>query len=90
LMQHFYEGMFNRGLTPAAALREAQLGMWKQKRWHAPYYWAAFVIQGQYDQQEMTGFQRSPGKLMAIMTGVGATLFLMAILLLRRRRKRIL
>ena len=90
LMKHFYEGMFKRGLTPAAALREAQVGMWRQKRWHAPYYWAAFVIQGQYDQQEMTGFQRSPGKLLAITVGVVASLFLASILLLRRRRKRIL
>jgi CHAT domain-containing protein/Tfp pilus assembly protein PilF len=90
LMKHFYEGMFKRGLTPAASLREAQLGMWIQKRWHAPYYWAAFVIQGQYDQQEMTGFQRSPAKPLAIAAGVGVTLFLAVILLLRRRRKRIL
>lgn len=90
LMKHFYEGMFKRGLTPAAALKEAQVGMWKQKRWHAPYYWAAFVIQGQYDQQEMTGFQRGPGKLFAIGVAVLASLFLVAILLLRRRRKRIL
>src|SRR6266850_1512388 len=89
LMKHFYEGMFKRGLTPAAALREAQLGMWKQKRWRAPYYWAAFVIQGQYDQQEMTGFQRSPAKPLAFAAGVGVTLFLVLILLLRRRRKRI-
>ncbi len=90
LMKHFYEGMFKRGLTPAASLREAQLGMWIQKRWHAPYYWAAFVIQGQYDQQEMTGLQRSPAKSLAIAAGVGVTLFLVVILLLRRRRKRIL
>jgi LPXTG-motif cell wall-anchored protein len=82
--------MFKRGLTPAAALREAQLDMWRQKRWHAPYYWAAFVIQGQYDQQEMTGFQRSRANSFAIAAGVGVALFLVAILLLRRRRKRIL
>ena len=42
--------MFKRGLTPAAALREAQLAMRSQKRWQAPYFWAAFVIQGQYNQ----------------------------------------
>jgi CHAT domain-containing protein/Tfp pilus assembly protein PilF len=90
LMKHFYEGMFKRGLTPAASLREAQLSMWIQKRWHAPYYWAAFVIQGQYDQQEMTGLQRSPAKPLAIAAGVGVTLFLAVILLVRRRRKRIL
>lgn len=90
LMKHFYEGMFHRGLTPAAALRDAQLGMWKQKRWRAPYYWAAFVLQGQYDQKEMAGFQRSPGKRWAIAAGIATTLFLLAFLLLRRRRKRIL
>lgn len=52
LMRHFYAGIFQRGLTPAAALREAQLAMWNEKRWRAPYYWAAFVIQGQYNQTE--------------------------------------
>jgi CHAT domain-containing protein/Tfp pilus assembly protein PilF len=90
LMKHFYEGMFQRGLTPAAALREAQLGMWKGKRWHAPYYWAAFVIQGQYDQQVMTGFQSSRIKFWAITAVAASLLFLAAFLVLRRRRKRIL
>jgi CHAT domain-containing protein/tetratricopeptide (TPR) repeat protein len=51
LMKHFYAGMFSRNLTPAAALREAQIAMWQQKRWHAPYYWAAFVLQGEYNQK---------------------------------------
>jgi hypothetical protein len=23
--------------------------MWNQKRWHSPFFWAAFVIQGEYD-----------------------------------------
>jgi CHAT domain-containing protein len=90
LMKHFYEGMFQRGLTPAAALREAQLGMWKGKRWHAPYYWAAFVIQGQYDQQVMTGFQSSRVKFWAITAVVASLLFLAAFLVVRQRRKRIL
>jgi CHAT domain-containing protein len=90
LMKHFYEGMFQRGLTPAAALREAQLGMWKQKRWHAPYYWAAFVLQGQYDQKEINHFQRSPAKLLLILAGTGATLLFIALLVLRQRRRRIL
>ena len=90
LMKNFYEGMFQRGLTPAAALREAQLGMWKQNRWHSPYYWAAFVLQGQYNQQEMRGFQRSPGFVPAIALSAGTLLFLLALLLFRRRRKGIL
>jgi CHAT domain-containing protein len=33
---------------PAAALREAQIAMWKTKGWDAPYYWAAFVLQGDW------------------------------------------
>lgn len=50
LMQHFYRAMFEEGLTPAAALRDAKLAMWRGKRWHAPYYWAAFVLQGDYQR----------------------------------------
>jgi CHAT domain-containing protein len=40
--------MLKEGLPPAAALRAAQVKMWKQKRWRAPYYWAAFVLQGEW------------------------------------------
>lgn len=91
LMKHFYEGMFTRGLTPSAALREAQLGMWRQKRWQAPYYWAAFVIQGQYNQKETTGVPlMSRGKWAVASVSLASPLLLTAFLLLRRRRKRIL
>ena len=48
LMKRFYQQMLQGGLTPAAALRAAQMEMWKQKRWHSPYYWAAFVLQGEW------------------------------------------
>lgn len=48
LMKAFYRGMFAKGLRPAAALREAQVEMWKQPRWRQPYYWAAFVLQGEW------------------------------------------
>lgn len=48
LMKRFYNGMFAKGLRPAAALREAQVEMWKQRRWRQPYYWAAFVLQGEW------------------------------------------
>jgi CHAT domain-containing protein len=51
LMMQFYSGLIEKGLTPAAALREAQLYMRSQKRWRAPYYWAGFVIQGKYDER---------------------------------------
>jgi len=48
LMKRFYQGMLKDGLPPAAALRAAQIEMSKQKRWSAPYYWAGFVIQGEW------------------------------------------
>ena len=48
LMQRFYRGMLREKLTPAAALRAAQVEMWKQKQWQSPYYWAAFTMQGEW------------------------------------------
>jgi CHAT domain-containing protein len=48
LMATFYKKMLQDGLKPAAALRAAQLEMWQQKQWQAPYYWAAFTLQGDW------------------------------------------
>lgn len=48
LMKQFYQGMMNDGLRPAAALRAAQVTLWKQPRWQEPFYWAAFVLQGEW------------------------------------------
>jgi CHAT domain-containing protein len=47
-MASFYRGMWQKGLTPAAALREAQLEMLQQSKWQSPYYWAAFTLQGEW------------------------------------------
>ena len=48
LMKHFYQGILQKGLRPAEALRAAQVEMWKTKRWKSPYFWAAFVLQGEW------------------------------------------
>jgi CHAT domain-containing protein/uncharacterized protein HemY len=48
LMKRFYRGMLKENLRPAAALRQAKVEMWKQKRWNAPFYWAAFELQGEW------------------------------------------
>ncbi len=49
LMQRFYQGMLREPkLAPSAALRAAQLSMWRNPRWQAPYYWAAFTLQGEW------------------------------------------
>jgi CHAT domain-containing protein len=49
LMKRFYEGMLVQGLPPAAALRAAQLAMRKDPRWRAPYNWAGFTLQGEWN-----------------------------------------
>lgn len=49
LMKLFYTAMLKDGKRPAAALREAQVSMWRQKRWNSPYYWAPFIIQGEWN-----------------------------------------
>jgi CHAT domain-containing protein/Tfp pilus assembly protein PilF len=49
LMKRFYQGMLGpEALSAAGALRQAQLSIWKQKQWREPYYWAAFVLQGEW------------------------------------------
>jgi CHAT domain-containing protein len=49
LMRQFYVGMLRDNLPPAAALRRAQLAMRQHDRWRAPFYWAAFVLQGEWE-----------------------------------------
>lgn len=48
LMKRFYQKMLEEGMRPAAALRAAQVSMWREPRWQAPYYWAGFMIQGEW------------------------------------------
>ena len=46
LMRHFYQGLLEEELTPAAALRQAQLAIRSRPRWRHPYFWAGFILQG--------------------------------------------
>jgi CHAT domain-containing protein len=48
LMARFYKALEQDKMSPAAALRYAQIGVAAQKRWRDPYYWAAFQIQGEW------------------------------------------
>ena len=48
LMQRLYAGMLRSNKTPAAALRAAQIEMQRMRPWQSPYYWAAFVMQGEW------------------------------------------
>ena len=49
LMQRVYAGILKTNKTPAASLRAAQIEMWRQKQWQSPYYWAGFVMQGEWN-----------------------------------------
>jgi CHAT domain-containing protein/tetratricopeptide (TPR) repeat protein len=48
LMKLFYQRMLKDGLPAGAALRAAQLEMSGQKRWASPYFWAGFVLHGEW------------------------------------------
>lgn len=88
LMTQFYKGLFEEGLTSAAALRKAQLSLWQQPRYKAPFYWAAFELQGEY-RERITVTQRThlvtPKMLLTILISVSAVALLLV--LMRRRRR---
>jgi CHAT domain-containing protein len=48
LMVRFYRRMVKESMSPPAALRAAQLEMWRDKRWRPAYFWAGFVLQGEW------------------------------------------
>jgi CHAT domain-containing protein len=48
LMRRFYRRMLREGERPASALRTAQVEMWQEGIWRSPYYWAGFVLQGEW------------------------------------------
>ena len=48
LMARFYSRMMKDRVAAAPALRAAQIEMLMQPRWREPYFWAAFVLQGEW------------------------------------------
>jgi len=46
LMSRFYQKMLQEKMSPAAALRAAQISMWQEKR--EIHSWAAFILQGEW------------------------------------------
>ncbi len=48
LMKRFYAALLREKLPPAQALRQAQISLLHEDRWRAPYYWAGFVLQGEW------------------------------------------
>jgi CHAT domain-containing protein/tetratricopeptide (TPR) repeat protein len=48
IMKRFYQLMIENKLPPITALRQAQLAMQRETQWKSPYYWAAFILQGEW------------------------------------------
>ncbi|MBD2357577.1 tetratricopeptide repeat protein [Tolypothrix sp. FACHB-123] len=48
LMKKFYKFMLQNQLKPAAALRAAQIEMWRDRNYNSPFFWAAFTLQGEW------------------------------------------
>ena len=55
LMRDFYESLLQEGMPTGKALRAAKLKMLRDKRWSAPYYWAGFILQGEYTNRIAVG-----------------------------------
>ncbi len=51
LMRRFYRGLLTRGESPAQALERAQQDLRSQPEWHAPHYWAGFVLEGNWKKR---------------------------------------
>jgi CHAT domain-containing protein len=48
LMGQFYDAVLDKKVSPASALREAQLHLLRDKRWSHPFYWAGFTLTGDW------------------------------------------
>ncbi len=48
LMTDFYQHLLGPNPSPSSAMREAQLAMISGKKYSAPFYWASFVLVGEW------------------------------------------
>lgn len=87
LMADFYHAMLQEGMPTGAALRAAKLKMMQDERWQAPYFWAGFVLQGEYTNhiavERSSWFSSRAAYLLLVV------LVLSGLLILHRRRHRL-
>lgn len=87
LMRDFYESLLQEGMPTAKALRSAKLKMLRDKRWSAPYYWAGFVLQGEYTNRiAVDNSWRRHRVVLAFSLIVIAVGLVVVVLQIRRRR----
>nr|WP_293105495.1 CHAT domain-containing tetratricopeptide repeat protein [Okeania sp. SIO2F4] len=48
LMEKYYQKMLEKGKNPVESMRETQLEMLSSEERKAPFYWASFVVQGEW------------------------------------------
>jgi CHAT domain-containing protein len=87
LMKRFYANLLQRGMTPPAALRAAQNSIRQEPQWHSPYFWAAFTLQGEY-QQVITPARSSFTTARPLIVISVSAIFLSVILVWWYRRRR--
>ena len=78
LMKRFYANMLQGGMRPAEALRAAQNSIRQEPQWRAPFYWAAFTLQGDYRQVIQAPANSTIDDYEKIIAGVGGLLLLAA------------
>src|SRR6185436_6078725 len=83
LMKYFYESMLRDGMRPAAALRSAKQKIREEKAWSAPFFWAGFVLQGEYNERIVVGSDPSPRK--GVVISVALVLISVGAIILQRR-----
>ena len=78
LMEHFYTNMLQNNMRPAEALRAAQNVLRHDPRWQSPHYWAAFTLQGEY--QNTLRIPPPTGAPRTVQNAVGIALLLLLLM----------
>ncbi len=78
LMKRFYTNMLKHGMKPSEALRAAQNSIRQEPQWRAPYYWAAFTIQGDYRQSILLPAPAESKTRQKVIVGLVASLILLS------------
>jgi hypothetical protein len=86
LMADFYKSMLHDGLPPAAALRSAKQKIRQEKAWSAPYFWAGFVLQGEYNERIVV--ERTSWVSIGSAASLALFVIIPGLLILQRRRRR--
>lgn len=71
LMTMFYENLYKKALGRSDAMREAQLALFAQPARQHPYYWASFIVSGNWAPLSgvSPAVESTPGKTIAVPPG---------------------